>query len=103
MTLSGQKQWIPEGTCGHELSRPKRVSWLPVYGMLSATSIPVACGGVKTHVFMDDEVGLDPIWWRETNAPRSQPAWGREPFVQYFGCVPPFTHAVAQAFEGLAL
>ena len=61
MTLSGQKPWIPEGTCGHELSRSKRVSGLPVYGMLSATSIPVACGGVKTHVFMDDFI-VHALW-----------------------------------------
>jgi hypothetical protein len=30
------------------------VSSLPAYGMMWATSIPVSCVGVKTHVFMDD-------------------------------------------------
>ena len=29
-----EKKWVPDGTCGHELSRPKRVSWLPAYGMM---------------------------------------------------------------------
>ena len=38
---------ITPGFGGHELSRPQRVSWLPVYGMMEATSIPVSCGGVK--------------------------------------------------------
>jgi hypothetical protein len=37
-----EKRSVPDGTCGHELSRPKRVSWLPAYGMMSATSIPVS-------------------------------------------------------------
>ena len=46
----------PDDAFGHELSRPKRVSWLPAYGMMWATSIPVSYGGVKTHVFMDDLV-----------------------------------------------
>ena len=46
----------PDDTCGHELSRPKRVSWLPAYGVMSGTSIPVSCVGVKTHVFMNDLV-----------------------------------------------
>jgi hypothetical protein len=45
-----------DGPYGHELSRPKRVSWLPAYGMVEDTSIPVSCGGVKMHVFMDEEV-----------------------------------------------
>src|SRR5262245_38755541 len=49
-----EKTWVPAGTSGHELSRPKRVSWLPAYGMMSAMSIPVSCVGVKTHVFMND-------------------------------------------------
>ena len=49
-----EKKWVPDGTSGHELSRPKRVSWLPAYGMMSAMSIPVSCVGVKTHVFMTD-------------------------------------------------
>jgi hypothetical protein len=26
LTISGLKKWSPDGTCGHELSRPKRVS-----------------------------------------------------------------------------
>src|SRR6516165_646352 len=57
LTLSGlKKEWVPDGTSGHELSRPKRVSWLPAYGMMWATSIPVSCAGVKTHVFMNDLV-----------------------------------------------
>jgi hypothetical protein len=51
-----EKTWAPAGASGHELSRPKRVSWLPAYGMMSAMSIPVSCVGVKTHVFMDDLV-----------------------------------------------
>jgi hypothetical protein len=51
-----EKKWVPDGASGHELSRPKRVSWLPAYGMMWATSIPVSCGGVKMHVFMDDLV-----------------------------------------------
>src|SRR4029450_1372757 len=51
-----EKKWVPDSASGHELSRPKRVSWLPAYGMMWATSIPVSCGGVKTHVFMDDLV-----------------------------------------------
>jgi hypothetical protein len=51
-----EKKWVPDGASGHELSRPKRVSWLPAYGMMWATSIPVSCGGVKTHVFMNDLV-----------------------------------------------
>jgi hypothetical protein len=42
---------------GHELSRPKRVSWLPASGRMWATSIPVSCGGVETHVFMNDFSG----------------------------------------------
>src|ERR687886_952632 len=51
-----EKTWVPAGASDHELSRPKRVSWLPAYGMMSAMSIPVSCVGVKTHVFMDDLV-----------------------------------------------
>jgi hypothetical protein len=51
-----EKKWVPDGASGHELLRPKRVSWLPAYGMMWATSIPVSCAGVKTHVFMDDLV-----------------------------------------------
>src|SRR5262244_4045990 len=51
-----EKTWVPAGASGHELSRPKRVSWLQAYGMMSAMSIPVSCVGVKTHVFMNDEV-----------------------------------------------
>jgi hypothetical protein len=51
-----KKTWVPAGASGHELSRPKRVSWLPAYGMMSAMSIPVSCVGVKTHVFMNDLV-----------------------------------------------
>src|SRR5919109_423315 len=54
-----EKKWVPDGASGHELSRPKRVSWLPAYGMMWATSIPVSCVGVKTHVFMDDLVALN--------------------------------------------
>src|SRR5215468_5086408 len=49
-----EKTWVPAGASGHELSRPKRVSWLPAYGRMSAMSIPVSCVGVKTHVFMND-------------------------------------------------
>jgi len=49
-----EKTWVPDGASGHELSRTKRVSWLPAYGMMSAMSIPVSCVGVKTHVFMND-------------------------------------------------
>src|SRR5215831_14780114 len=51
-----EKTWVPAGASSHKLSRPKRVSWLPVYGMMSAMSIPVSCVGVKTHVFMNDLV-----------------------------------------------
>ena len=51
-----EKTWVPAGASGHELLRPKRVSWRPAYGMMSAMSIPVSCVGVKTHVFMDDLV-----------------------------------------------
>src|SRR5215813_2746523 len=51
-----EKTWVPAGTSGHELSRPKRESRLPAYGMMSAMSIPVSCVAVKTHVFMNDEV-----------------------------------------------
>ena len=51
-----EKTWVPAGASGHELSRPKRVSWLPAYGRMSAKSIPVSCVGVKTHVFMNDLV-----------------------------------------------
>src|SRR5215831_19350954 len=51
-----EKIWVPAGASGHELSRPKRVSWLPAYGMMAAMSIPVSCVGVKTHVFMNDLV-----------------------------------------------
>jgi hypothetical protein len=29
-----EKRWVLDGTCGHELSRPKRVSWLPAYRMM---------------------------------------------------------------------
>src|SRR5215470_7951169 len=54
LTVSGLKKWVPDGAFGHELSRPKRVSWLPAYGMMYATSIPVSSGGVKTNVFMND-------------------------------------------------
>src|SRR5215470_17097728 len=53
-----EKTWVPAGTSGHELSRPKRVPWLPAYGTMSAMSIPVSCVGVKTHVFMDDSIGF---------------------------------------------
>src|SRR5262249_9400594 len=42
-----EKPWVPAGASGHELSRPKRVSWLPASGMMSAMSIPVSCVGVK--------------------------------------------------------
>src|SRR5262249_54247769 len=51
-----EKTWVPAGASGHELSRPKRVSWLLAYGTMSAMSIPVSCVGVKTHVFMNDLV-----------------------------------------------
>ena len=51
-----EKKWVPDGASGHELSRPKRVSWLQAYGRMSAMSIPVSCVGVKTHVFMNDLV-----------------------------------------------
>jgi hypothetical protein len=34
LTISGLKKWIPDSTYGHELSRPKRVSWLPADGMM---------------------------------------------------------------------
>jgi hypothetical protein len=51
-----EKTWLPDGASGHALSRPKRVSWLPAYGMMWATSIPVSCAGVKTQVCMDDLV-----------------------------------------------
>ena len=51
-----EKKWVPDGTNGHELSRPKRVSWRPAYGRMSAMSIPVSCVGVKTHVCMNDLV-----------------------------------------------
>jgi hypothetical protein len=71
-----EKTWVPAGASGHELSRPKRVSWLPAYGMMSAMSIPVSCVGVKTHVFMNDLVvryqAIDIVGvilsfiWRET-------------------------------------
>jgi hypothetical protein len=54
LTISGLKKMVSEDICGHELSRPKRVSWLPAYGVMSATRTPVSCDGVKTHVFMDD-------------------------------------------------
>ena len=55
-TISGLQKWIPDGTYGHELSRPKRVSWLPASRMMSAMSIPVSCDGVKTYVIMDDSI-----------------------------------------------
>jgi Homeodomain-like domain len=29
-----EKKWVPDGAFGHEPSRPKRVSWLPAYGMM---------------------------------------------------------------------
>ena len=48
LTLNSLKKWVPDGTCGHELSRPKHVSWLPAYGMVWATSIPVACQHTNT-------------------------------------------------------
>ena len=51
-----EKKWVPDGAGGHELSRPKRVSWLPASGRLWATSIPVSSVGVKTHVCMNDLV-----------------------------------------------
>jgi hypothetical protein len=51
----------PGGTYGHELSRLKRVSWLRAYRMMEATCRPVSCGGVKTHVFMEDEV-IHALW-----------------------------------------
>src|SRR5262249_17236889 len=57
-----EKIWVPAGASGHELSRPKRVSWLPAYGMMAAMSIPVSCVGVKTHVFMNDLV-VDQWTW----------------------------------------
>ena len=61
LTLSGlKKTWVPAGASGHELSRLKRVSWLPAYGRMSAMRIPVACVGVKTHVFMERFSGKIP-------------------------------------------
>jgi len=33
LTISGLKKWLPDGAFGHELSRPKRVSWLLADGM----------------------------------------------------------------------
>ena len=48
LTLSGLKKiWVPDGASGHELSRPKRVSWLPAYGKRTAMSIPVSWVGVQ--------------------------------------------------------
>src|SRR5262245_17725070 len=38
-----EKTWVPAGTSGHELSRPKRVPWLPAYGTMSAMSIKAIC------------------------------------------------------------
>src|SRR5262245_3657087 len=52
------EKWVPENTGGHEHSRPQQVPWLPAYGVMSATSIPVSCDGVKTHVFMDNSTAL---------------------------------------------
>jgi len=52
--MSGLKTMGPGEHLRHEFSHPKRVSWLPAYGGMLATSLPVACAGVKTHVFMDD-------------------------------------------------
>jgi hypothetical protein len=34
LTISGLKKWVPDGAFRHELSRPKRVSWLPAYGTM---------------------------------------------------------------------
>jgi len=59
LTISGlKKNGILDGTFGHELSRPKRVSWLPASGRLWATSIPVSSVGVKTYVCMNDSIGF---------------------------------------------
>jgi hypothetical protein len=54
LPLSGLKNWVPDGACGHGLSCPTRMVGLPASGLLWATSIPVSSGGVKTHVCMDD-------------------------------------------------
>jgi hypothetical protein len=53
-----EKKWVPDGAGGRELSRPKRVSWLPASGRLWATSIPVSSVGVKTYVCMNDSIGF---------------------------------------------
>jgi hypothetical protein len=34
LTINGLKKWVPDGTFSHELSRPKRVLWLPAYGTM---------------------------------------------------------------------
>jgi hypothetical protein len=43
---------------------------------MSATSLPVSCEGVKTHVFMDDST-----------------------YIGIVGCVPPFTRCCESSFE----
>src|SRR5262245_26527733 len=53
-----ERKRVPDDTFSHELSHPKRVPWLPAYGMMSATSIPVSCDGVKTHICMDDSIAF---------------------------------------------
>ena len=54
MPLRRPKNMGPGGARGHELPRPKRVSGLPASGMRWAMSLPVACGGVQTRVFLND-------------------------------------------------
>jgi hypothetical protein len=54
---------LPADAFGHELSRPKRISWRPVYRTMCATIILVSCGGVKTNVFID--VSYPPISMRD--------------------------------------
>jgi hypothetical protein len=34
LTINGLKKWVPDDTFSHELSRPKRVLWLPAYGTM---------------------------------------------------------------------
>ena len=35
LTISGMKKMDPDGAFGHELSRLKRASWLPAYGIIA--------------------------------------------------------------------
>ena len=78
------KEIVSEGAFRRELSRPKRVSWLPAFGMTDVTILPVSSGGVKTNVFIKVWEVISPHLSREkvgfgTCLPSSHAVLGIEP------------------------